>query len=70
MFRFGDSDSVDMLIIFRKCAEAGEVCISEALYSAPGVAELLSGRKVTAFDAPLRGVEGEASVYRILPEAI
>jgi hypothetical protein len=34
---------------------------------APGVAELLAGREVVPFDAPLRGVEGKASVYRILP---
>ncbi len=47
-------------------AEAGEICLSEALYSAPGVAELLAGHKVVAFDAPLRGVEGSACVYRML----
>jgi len=47
-------------------AEAGEICISEALYTAPGVSDLLTGHKVVAFDAPLRGVEGSASVYRIM----
>jgi class 3 adenylate cyclase len=46
-------------------AEAGEICISEALYTAPGVRELLSGHTVVAFDAPIRGVEGTACVYRI-----
>jgi class 3 adenylate cyclase len=46
-------------------AEAGEICISEALYTAQGVSELLSGHNVVAFDAPLRGVEGSASVYRV-----
>jgi hypothetical protein len=30
------------------------------------VSELLSGQKVVAFDAPLRGVEGNAFVYRVV----
>jgi class 3 adenylate cyclase len=47
-------------------ADAGEICLSEALYSAPGVSQLLVGHKVVAFDAPLRGVEGNACVYRVL----
>jgi class 3 adenylate cyclase len=47
-------------------ADAGEICISEALHSAPGITDLLSGQKVVAFDAPLHGVEGNASVYRIV----
>ncbi|TIX66277.1 MAG: adenylate/guanylate cyclase domain-containing protein, partial [Mesorhizobium sp.] len=46
-------------------AEAGQICISEALHSAPGVSEMLAGHRVVAFDAPLRGVEGDATVYRI-----
>jgi class 3 adenylate cyclase len=46
-------------------AEAGEICVSEAVYTAPGVAALLSGHTVAAFDAPLRGVAGSACVYRI-----
>ena len=46
-------------------ADAGEICLSEALYSAPGVSQLLAGHKVDAFDAPLRGVEGNAVVYRV-----
>jgi class 3 adenylate cyclase len=47
-------------------ADAGEICISEALYSAPNVSDLLEGQKIIAFDAPLHGVEGNASVYRIM----
>jgi class 3 adenylate cyclase len=47
-------------------AEAGEICISEALYTAPGVNQLLAGHTVVAFDAPIRGVEGRACVYRII----
>jgi class 3 adenylate cyclase len=47
-------------------AGAGEICISEALYSAPGVTDLLSGHNVTSFDASLNGVEGNACVYRIV----
>jgi class 3 adenylate cyclase len=46
-------------------ADAGEICLSEALYSAPGVSRLLAGHKIVAFDAPLRGVEGNACVYRV-----
>jgi len=46
-------------------ADAGEICLSEALYTAPGVREVLAGRPVEPFDAPLRGVEGDARVYRI-----
>jgi class 3 adenylate cyclase len=46
-------------------ANAGEICISEALHAAPGVEELLAGHDVAGFEAPLRGVEGSAGVYRI-----
>lgn len=46
-------------------ADAGEICLTEALYTAPGVRELLTGRQVERFEAPLRGVEGSAQVYRI-----
>ncbi|TFV35070.1 adenylate/guanylate cyclase domain-containing protein [Bradyrhizobium frederickii] len=46
-------------------ADAGEVCLTEALYTAPAVRELLAGYDVEEFDAPLRGVEGEARVYRV-----
>jgi class 3 adenylate cyclase len=47
-------------------ADAGEICLSEALYSAPGVRGLLAGHTIVSFDAPLRGVEGNACVYRVL----
>jgi class 3 adenylate cyclase len=46
-------------------AGAGEICLTEALYTAPGVQQLLTGHDVEEFDAPLRGVEGNARVYRI-----
>lgn len=46
-------------------ADAGEICLTEALYTAPGVRELLTGRHVEGFEAPLRGVEGSARVYRV-----
>ena len=58
--------TVNVAARVQSLAEAGEICISEALYSAPGVRQLLARRTVVAFDAPLRGVEGSASVYRIL----
>ncbi|MHC2331766.1 DUF5939 domain-containing protein [Bradyrhizobium sp. USDA 4454] len=46
-------------------ADAGEICLSEALFTAPGVRELLTARHVEGFEAPLRGVEGSARVYRV-----
>jgi class 3 adenylate cyclase len=58
--------TVNVAARVQSLADAGEICISEALYSAPGVTALLSGQKVTAFDAPLRGVEGNACVYRVM----
>ncbi|CAL8480845.1 protein of unknown function (plasmid) [Caballeronia sp. S22] len=46
-------------------ADAGEICLTEALYTAPGVRPLLVGSNLEEFDAPLRGVEGDARVYRV-----
>jgi class 3 adenylate cyclase len=46
-------------------AEAGEICLSETLYTAPGVRELLSGCQVCSFDTSLRGIDGDTRVYRI-----
>jgi class 3 adenylate cyclase len=46
-------------------ADAGEICLTEALYTASGVRQLLAGRDVEEFDAPLRGVEGDARVHRV-----
>lgn len=57
--------TVNVAARVQSLADAGEICISEALYSAPGVAPLLAGHKVVGFDAPLRGVEGNACVYRV-----
>jgi class 3 adenylate cyclase len=47
-------------------ADASEICLTEALYTAPGVHELLTGLHVEEFDAPLRGIEGSARVYRVV----
>lgn len=60
--------TVNVAARVQSLAGAGEICIciSEALYSAPGVSDLLSGHKVIAFDAPLHGVEGNACVHRII----
>jgi class 3 adenylate cyclase len=58
--------TVNVAARVQSLADAGEICISEALHTAPGVAELLADRKIVEFDSPLRGVEGSASVYRIL----
>ncbi|TIU57092.1 MAG: adenylate/guanylate cyclase domain-containing protein, partial [Mesorhizobium sp.] len=57
--------TVNVAARVQSLAEAGQICISEALHSAPGVSEMLAGHRVVAFDAPLRGVEGDATVYRI-----
>ena len=58
--------TVNVAARVQSLAEAGEICISEALYSAPGVSHLLAGHRVVEFDAPLRGVEGNACVYRVV----
>ena len=58
--------TVNVAARVQSLADAGEICLSEALYSAPGVSQLLVGHKVVAFDAPLRGVEGNACVYRVM----
>ena len=59
--------TVNVAARVQSLAGAGEICISEALYSASGVNQLLMGHKIVEFDAPLRGVEGNACVYRIVP---
>jgi len=59
--------TVNVAARVQSLAEAGEICISEALYSAPGVSQILTGLKIVEFDAPLRGVEGNACVYRVVP---
>ena len=46
-------------------ADAGEICLTEALYTASGVRQLLAAHDIEEFDAPLRGVEGNARVYRV-----
>ncbi len=58
--------TVNVAARVQSLADAGEICISEALYTAPGIGDLLTGHKVIEFASPLRGVEGNASVYRIV----
>jgi class 3 adenylate cyclase len=60
--------TVNVAARVQSLAEAGEICISEALYSAPGVSQILTGLKIVEFDAPLRGVEGNACVHRVIRE--
>jgi len=60
--------TVNVAARIQSLADAGEICISEALYTAPGIGDLLAGHNVAEFAAPLRGVEGSASVYRVLPQ--
>ena len=50
-------------------ADAGEICLTEGLYAAPGVRELLVGHDVEEFDAPLRGVEANARVFRVTAQS-
>ncbi|MFS8113697.1 DUF5939 domain-containing protein [Rhizobium jaguaris] len=59
--------TVNVAARVQSLADAGEICISEALFSAPGVSQLLAGHNLVAFEAPLRGVEGTACVYRVMP---
>ncbi|MGY5807577.1 DUF5939 domain-containing protein [Rhizobium sp. LEGMi198b] len=59
--------TVNVAARVQSLADAGEICISEALFSAPGVSQLLAGQRLVAFEAPLRGVEGIACVYRVMP---
>jgi class 3 adenylate cyclase len=59
--------TVNVAARVQSLADAGEICITEALKLAPGVGDLLAGHTVVEFDAPLRGVEGNALVYRIVP---
>jgi class 3 adenylate cyclase len=58
--------TVNVAARVQSLAGAGDICISEALYSASGVSNLLVGQKIVEFDAPLRGVEGNACVYRVV----
>jgi class 3 adenylate cyclase len=58
--------TVNVAARVQSLADAGEICISEPLYSAPGVRQLLVGQEVVPFEAPLRGVEGNACVYRVV----
>ncbi|MDL2397732.1 adenylate/guanylate cyclase domain-containing protein [Rhizobium mayense] len=60
--------TVNVAARVQSLADAGEICISEALFSAPGVSKLLAGHRLVAFEAPLRGVEGTACVYRVMPD--
>jgi class 3 adenylate cyclase len=57
--------TVNLAARVQSLADAGEICLTESLYSAAGVSDLLAGRTVVGFDAPLRGVEGNARVYRV-----
>jgi class 3 adenylate cyclase len=46
-------------------ADAGEICLSETVYTAPGVQDLLSGCRISASDALLRGIAEGTRVYRV-----
>jgi class 3 adenylate cyclase len=46
-------------------AEAGEICLSETVYTAPGVRDLLSSCRVSASDASLRGIAGDTRVHHV-----
>src|SRR5262249_31323503 len=57
--------TVNVAARVQSLAAESEICISEALYAATGVRDLLAGRDVVAFDAPIRGVDGSMRLYRI-----
>jgi class 3 adenylate cyclase len=46
-------------------ADAGEICLSETVYTAPGVRDLLASHQVATCDVSLRGIEGGSRVYRV-----
>jgi class 3 adenylate cyclase len=46
-------------------ADAGEICLSETVYTAPGVRDLLSSCRISAPDALLRGIAEGTRVYRV-----
>src|SRR5271166_111185 len=58
--------TVNVAARVQSLADAGEICITEALHTASGISDLLAGHTVVEFDAPLRGVAGNARVYRIV----
>jgi len=49
-------------------AQANELVLSEAVYTAPGVAEALQMRVVTPSFAQLRGLTAEMTLYRATPQ--
>ncbi|MGE0868618.1 MAG: DUF5939 domain-containing protein [Kofleriaceae bacterium] len=50
-------------------ADAGEIYITDDVYRAPGVKELLSGFQITPREASLKGVQRAVSVYRVAAAA-
>jgi class 3 adenylate cyclase len=57
--------TVNLAARVQSLADVGDISITEALHIAPGVSDLLAGQPVAQFDAPLRGVEEAARVFRI-----
>jgi class 3 adenylate cyclase len=57
--------TVNIAARVQSLADAGEICLSETVYTAPGVRELLSGRRVSSFEASLRGIEADTQIYRV-----
>lgn len=51
-------------------ASAEEICITNEVSEFPGVKQLLSGFKVTAEKAQLKGLQEEVSVYRLAHRAV
>jgi class 3 adenylate cyclase len=65
--RARSAETVNVAARVQALADAWEICITEARYASEGVKELLNGRTLEEFDAPLRGVEASAHVDRIKP---
>jgi class 3 adenylate cyclase len=57
--------TVNVAARVQSLAGENEICVSEDVYGSPGVRDLLSGRAVSAFDAPIRGVERSMRIYRV-----
>ena len=47
-------------------ADADEVCMTEEVYAAPGMAEVLKSHHVKKSQEELKGVRGTVSVYRVV----
>ena len=58
--------TVNIAARVQNLAGADEVCMTEGVYAAEGMAEILNSRRVEKSEAELKGVRGPVSVYRVV----